>query len=161
MLTYLTTKVARVLLRNSQSSLLFDLVPSAVTKPTKEKDVASAKIPVVEEKISYRTQRQVTGKVRITKQAHHEAVEVDESFTTETAEVTRVPIDRFVDELPTVRQEGDLTIVPVVEEVLVKRLRLVEEIHIQRTKKTQTDTREVSLRQETVEIQRDSLDTKQ
>ena len=132
-----------------------------MAKSAKEEDITSAKIPVVEEKISYRTQRQATGKVRITKQVHHETVEVDESFTTETAEVKRVPVDRFVDEPPTVRQEGDLTIVPVVEEVLVKRLRLVEEIHIQKTKETQTDTREVSLRQETVGIQRDSPDTKQ
>lgn len=132
-----------------------------MAKSDKKEDVTSVKAPIVEEKVSYRTQRQATGKVRVTKRVHHEAVEVDESVTTETAEVKRVSINRFIDERPTIRQEGDLTIVPIVEEVIVKRLRLVEEIHIQKTKETKTDTREVSLRQDTVEIQRVSLDPEQ
>ncbi len=49
-------------------------------------------------------------------------------------DVTRVAIDRQVDVAPTMRTEGDLTIVPVLEEVLFieKRLILKEEIHIRR-----------------------------
>ena len=129
-------------------------------KPINE-DVDSVKIPVIEEKISYRTERRPVGKVRLTKQVHHETVTVDESVTTETAEVQRMPMDRFVDEVPTIRQEEDVTIIPVVEEVIVKRLRLVEEIHIRKTRQTKHDAREVSLRKETVDIQRTSLDTEQ
>ena len=48
--------------------------------------------------------------------------------------VERVPVDQFVDEAPQVRTEGDVTIIPVLEEryVLEKRLVLVEELHIRR-----------------------------
>lgn len=50
-------------------------------------------------------------------------------------EVTRVRVDREVDEAPRVRQEGDVTIISLVEEVLVvtKRLFLREEIHVRRS----------------------------
>ena len=47
-----------------------------------------------------------------------------------------MPIDRQVDVAPKIRIEGDLTIVPVLEEILVveKRLILKEEVHIRRTR---------------------------
>lgn len=49
-------------------------------------------------------------------------------------EVTRVRVEREVDAAPPVRQEGDVTIISLVEEVLVltKRLILREEIHVRR-----------------------------
>ena len=52
----------------------------------------------------------------------------------EEADVRRVPVNRIVSEAPQTRQEGEVTIVPIVEEVLVveKRLLLKEEIHIVR-----------------------------
>ena len=52
----------------------------------------------------------------------------------ETVEVTRVPVDRMIESAPEIRTEGDVTILPVVEEVLVfeKRLVLKEELHIRR-----------------------------
>ncbi|TPG44309.1 DUF2382 domain-containing protein [Roseomonas nepalensis] len=48
------------------------------------------------------------------------------------AAVEHVPIGREVSELPVTRQEGNVIIVPVVEEVLVvtKKLVLKEEIHL-------------------------------
>jgi stress response protein YsnF len=53
----------------------------------------------------------------------------------ETVEVTRVPVNREIDVAPSIRTEGDVTIIPVVEEVVVveKRLVLKEEIHLRRT----------------------------
>jgi uncharacterized protein (TIGR02271 family) len=52
----------------------------------------------------------------------------------ETYDVTRVPVDQVVSEAPSMRTEGDITIVPVFEEVLFveKRLVLKEELHIRR-----------------------------
>ena len=57
-----------------------------------------------------------------------------DSLFSEEADVRRVPVNRVITEIPQTRQEGDVTIVPVVEEVLVveKRLLLKEEIHIER-----------------------------
>ncbi|HYO80442.1 MAG TPA: DUF2382 domain-containing protein [Bryobacteraceae bacterium] len=57
-----------------------------------------------------------------------------DALFTEEAEVKRVSVNRMVTEAPQTRIEGEVTIVPVVEEVLVieKRLLLKEEIHIVR-----------------------------
>ena len=48
--------------------------------------------------------------------------------------IERVPVGRVVDAVPPVRQEGDVTIMPVVEEevVVVRRLVLKEEVHLRR-----------------------------
>ncbi len=53
---------------------------------------------------------------------------------TEDVGIDRVPVNQLVDEPPVTREEGDVTIIPVVEEVLVvqKRYMIKEEIRIQR-----------------------------
>jgi hypothetical protein len=60
--------------------------------------------------------------------------------------VTRAPIDRIVDHVPMSRTEGDLTIVPVFEQVIVveTKLLLKEEIHIRRTLTKETVERSVT-----------------
>jgi stress response protein YsnF len=78
----------------------------------------------------------------------------------ESVEVTRVPIDRMVDIAPEVRTEGDVTIVPVVEEVLVveKRLLLKEELHIRRRVETETVEVPVTLRKQRAVVEREAPD---
>ncbi len=68
-------------------------------------------------------------------------------------ELERVPVGRFVDEVPPVRQEGDVTVIPVVEEVVVVRLRLVEEVRVSRRKTVRTHQEDVTLRRLDVEIE--------
>jgi len=85
----------------------------------------------------------------------------------EIAERARVPIDRMVDAAPTVRTEGDVTIVPVVEEVVVveKRLLLKEELHIRRRRTTKDVEIPVTLRKQRAVVERlppeDSQDSEQ
>jgi stress response protein YsnF len=78
------------------------------------------------------------------------------TLTEEFVEVTRVPMDRVVEEMPDVRTEGDLTIVPVVEEVavVVKRLVLKEEVHIKRRMRTRDVAVPVELRRERAVVER-------
>ncbi len=61
---------------------------------------------------------------------------VDETIYKETVEFERVPVGREVAVMPEVVQDGDLTIVPIVEEVVVvtRKLILKEEIHLRRVK---------------------------
>lgn len=60
-------------------------------------------------------------------------------------------------EAPQVRIEGDVTIVPVMEEVLVieKRLMLVEEIHIRRVATREDVSIPVELRKQRATIERE------
>ncbi|WP_428394496.1 DUF2382 domain-containing protein [Lichenicoccus sp.] len=65
---------------------------------------------------------------------HETEQQIDEALHHERVEITRVPVGRIVDGLPPVREDGNLTVMSVVEEVIVveHKLRLVEEIHIRR-----------------------------
>ena len=116
-------------------------------------------IPVVEENLVIDTLKTVTGEVKIDKERTMETVTVPLPRVTETIVDRRVPRNEVVSERPTIRHEGDVTIIPVVREeaVVVKRLVLVEEIHLMRqVTKTET-TEEVDLLRETVTVTRTPL----
>ena len=96
-------------------------------------DDAAETIPLLEEEMRVEKQSVATGKVHVTVVDSIEEIaraELDE----EQVEVTRVHVGREVTTAPEVRTEGDVVIVPVLEEVLVveKRLMLKEELHIRR-----------------------------
>lgn len=79
---------------------------------------------------------------------------VEETVTTTLAgdvvTVERIPVGREVSEAPRIRTEGDVTIIPIVEEVLVveKRLVLKEEIRVRTTQGTRDETIPVVLRRQ-------------
>ena len=77
----------------------------------------------------------------------------------EHVEVTHVPVDREVTEAPPIRTEGDVTIVPVLEERLVveKRLFLVEELHLRRSTRIEQVEIPTTVRRMRVEIEREDL----
>lgn len=78
------------------------------------------------------------------------------SMTSETAEVSRHPVNRYVDAMPEVREDGDTLIMPVVEErvVVEKRLFVTEEIHIRRVRSTEAVEVPVSLRRQRAVVER-------
>ena len=73
-------------------------------------------------------------------------------------EITTVPIGRPVDAIPAVREEGDVTIFPVMEEVLVieRRLMLKEEVHIRKVRTTERHQETVTLRYQEAVVSRNS-----
>ena len=79
----------------------------------------------------------------------------------QSVDVTRVPVDRIIDAAPAMRSEGELTIIPVVEEVLVieKRLLLKEEVHIRRTTRSEDIETTVPLRRQRAIIDRHDAGT--
>ena len=85
------------------------------------------------------------------------------AVTTEMVEVQRVAVGRVVDEPPAVRHEGDVMVVPVVQERLVmrKELVLVEEIHLTRRREVTQAQADVVLRRERVTVERFDPDTGQ
>lgn len=78
----------------------------------------------------------------------------------EDVEIERVPFENVVDAVPQVRVEGDVTIVPILEERLVvqKRLVLVEEIQIRRRSTIHTERVETELRKQTASVERINAD---
>lgn len=118
------------------------------------------KVPVFEEELSVDIRTFDTGRgVRVNKTVTEQPVTVDELLMHEQVDVHRVAIDRVLDSgaaLPTARYEGDVLIVPVLEEVLVveKRMKLKEELHITRTRIEASQAQTVVLKKEHVSIQR-------
>ena len=120
--------------------------------------VSEEVIPLVEETATVGKRQVVTGHVRV--QTVTDTVEelARTDVQRETVEVTRVPIDRMVETAPEIRTEGDVTILPVVEEVLVveKRLVLKEELHIRRRVETETVEVPVTLRKQRAVVEREA-----
>lgn len=119
-------------------------------------DGGSLVIPVLLETVNVRKRKRITGGVRVTKHVRTSDRIIEPVRAEETVEVERVPVNRQVSEPPPVRQEGDVTIVPILEEVLVveKRLILREELRITRRHREITERHRVTLRREEVEIER-------
>jgi uncharacterized protein (TIGR02271 family) len=112
-------------------------------------------VPVVEEAAVVYKEQVVTGRVRLHKRVHEDQQALDIPVRTETLEVERVPVGRFIEAAPTIRQEGSTTVYPVVEEVLVveKRLRLVEEVRITQRQATRHVREHVALRREEIAVE--------
>jgi stress response protein YsnF len=117
-------------------------------------------LPLVDEIATIHKREVVTGKVRV--RTVTDTVEELARATLQSAavEVTRVPIDQVVDTAPEIRTEGDVTIVPVLEEVLVvtKQLVLKEELHIRRRVETEIVEVPVSLRKQRAIVEREAPD---
>ncbi len=98
-----------------------------------------------------------TGRVRLTKtvQTHEEVLPLD--LRHEEVTVERVALNQLLPEgapVPTARQQGDTLIVPVLREVTVTRLLLVEEVHVTTRQLTTQEPQTISLRQEQLHVER-------
>lgn len=97
-----------------------------------------------------------TGRVRVAKVTHTRDHQIDELLARTSFEVDRVPIGRIIDAIPAIKEDGDLTIVPIVEETVVveRRLMLKEELHIRRVQTNEHYQQTVKLRYQTAEVTR-------
>jgi stress response protein YsnF len=81
---------------------------------------------------------------------------VREQLSRAYVDIERVPVNRNVDQVPAVREEGDTTIIPVVQEVLVvqKQLVLTEEIRVRQRRVMEEHVEPVSLRSHRAVVER-------
>ena len=117
----------------------------------------ASSIPVTEEQLEIGKRTVETGgAVRVRKQVDEQQVQAQVPVARDTVDVERVPVGRVVDEAPAVRQEGDVTVVPVIEERLVtrKELVLVEEIRLTRRREVAQAQEDLTLRRERVVVER-------
>ncbi|WP_106477295.1 DUF2382 domain-containing protein [Phytohalomonas tamaricis] len=114
-------------------------------------------IPLLQEELEVSRRDITAGKVRVSTVTHERTQQVEEMLSQERIEVEHVAMDRYIDAVPDIREEGDTTIIPVVEEVLVveRRLRLKEEVHIHRVRTTTPYREEVTLREQDAVVTRD------
>ena len=113
-------------------------------------------VPVVEEELVTGARPVKTGSVRIRKDVQRVRKTVAMPALRDVVKVSRVPVNRIVQTMPENRQEGDTLIVPVVEEQMVVKRRLVlkEEIHIVRRRVRERVTKAVTLGREHATVER-------
>jgi len=72
-------------------------------------------------------------------------VDLDQQLFSEDVSIERVPVNRLVNEIPETRSEGDVMIIPVVEEVVTvqKRLLLKEEVRVHRRRTESRQARQI------------------
>jgi uncharacterized protein (TIGR02271 family) len=125
--------------------------PSAVS--SREPEVV---LPVIEESVSVGKRAVETGAVRVHKRVVEREEVVEMPLEVEEISVERVPINRLAEGPVEVRQEGDVTIVPLVEEILVveKRTLIREEIRMVKTRRTIQSRQNVVVRREEADVER-------
>lgn len=119
-------------------------------------------ISLLEEVAKVDIRKSVTGRTRVTTRTETIDDEVGAELRSTGVEVTYVPVGRDLDPdepIPGPREEGDTTIIPIFEEILVveKRLRLVEEVHIRRTAQTEDVLIPVTRRRQVAEVEQVDL----
>ena len=126
-------------------------------QPTDQPQQTQDALSIAEEELHIEKRQVATGRVtvRTTTEVSEEVARA--TLAGESVEVTRVPVNREIDAAPSIRTDGEVTIIPVVEEVIVveKRLVLKEEIHLRRTVTREDVAVPVKLRKERVIIERD------
>jgi uncharacterized protein (TIGR02271 family) len=131
-------------------------VPAETSAPAAAGESPDRVVPVLAEDLVIDKQPVQTGAVRVHRRVveHEEAVELP--LLKEHLDVRRVAIDREVDGPLPIRREGETTIIPIVEEVLVieKRYRLKEEVHVSRTLREEIHREQVTVRRQEAEIER-------
>jgi uncharacterized protein (TIGR02271 family) len=122
-------------------------------------DEREMKIPVVEERAVVAAERRTIARVRVKTETERFEESVTAELRGEEVEITRVPMNVEIEAPPPIRTEGEVTIVPVVEErlVLQKRLTLTEELHLHRRQTSERVDVPVTLRRQRAVVERVSI----
>lgn len=117
------------------------------------------RIPIVEEQARLVKRSVATERVSVRTSAAEEHVVFRDQVERGHVDITHVVRDEEVTEAPPIRTEGDVTIIPIVEERLVveKRLFLVEEVHLRRVMQIHDIEAPATLRRTQVAIDREDL----
>lgn len=111
-------------------------------------------MPVIREEVEVDRRRVKKASILIEKTINNEEVTVDIPLTEDHYDIEYIPVNQYVDKRPEIRQEGEATVIPVIKEVMVKKLLLTEEIRITRKVKELNKTEKINLRKEEVKITR-------
>ena len=118
--------------------------------PDQEQQTKDLQIPLHVEEISVSRREIKKANLQIALVTGTREQLIDEELTHVRVKIERVPIDQTLEAMPPIRQEGDITIIPVVEEIIVveRRLVLKEEVRVRRVSTKEQYHETVVLRQQ-------------
>ncbi len=121
-------------------------------------DTDEVRVPLVEERVQIEKVEVETDRVRVRTIVDEHSENVEQVLQTGRLDVRHIPLDQEVAEAPAPRQDGDTLIVSIVEERLVKRLFLIEEVHITQSSHAEAVSVPVSLRRMRAVVEQDAAD---
>jgi uncharacterized protein (TIGR02271 family) len=126
-----------------------------VTKAVDETP-SELKLALAAEDLSVSKETLETGRVQVRKQTHSTEVNINEDLIHEEVVVETIPKGHRIFEMPIIREEGDTTIIPVIEEVIYteKRIILKEEIRITRRRRVEHFHDRITLRHQEAVVSR-------
>lgn len=124
-------------------------------------NMADTVLPIVEEELQVAKRRIMTGQVRVQTVTDSSEEIIRQDLKGEWLEVEHVSINTLIEpgaNPPRTRTEGNVTILPVLEEVVVveKRLRLKEEVRITKHVTTELIETPITVRKQRAVIERPS-----
>lgn len=113
-------------------------------------------ISLAEETVEVSKQRVIDGHVRVTRQVTEHQQKIALLLRHQTAEIERIPKSERLAEMPEIREENGVLIIPVVEEEIeiVRHLVLKEEWHIRKVVSEEATEQVVSLRKQHAHLTR-------
>jgi len=117
-------------------------------------------IPLVEERIEIGKTQYIKSQFQVERKTETRKVDIDEQLISRQAEIKHVPIGEYISDIPRVREENGVKIIPIFEEhiEIVKKIYLKEEIRIESHESVSQFKSEETLRYQTVSQKRISTD---
>jgi uncharacterized protein (TIGR02271 family) len=123
---------------------------------TIERDPDDIILQLQAESVDVSKRQVVTGRVRVSVETKTSQRTVTEDLLRQTVDVERILIGTVTDTMPEPREEGDVLIIPIVEEVLVRRFLVREEVRIRRNRFVEQHSEDVTLRHQDVVVTREA-----
>jgi len=121
-------------------------------------DADEVRVPLVEERVQVEKVEVETDRVRVRTVVDEHSETIEQILQTGRLDVRHLPFDQEVAEAPAPRQDGDTLIVSIVEERLVKRLFLIEEVHVTQSSHAEAVSVPVSLRRMRAVVEQDAAE---
>ncbi|WP_391488026.1 DUF2382 domain-containing protein [Leclercia tamurae] len=113
-------------------------------------------VTLAEERLELGTKKVVDRRVRITRATRVDEKNITAELTQENADIKRFAKNEVLEaqNIPQIRQEGDVTIIPIIEErvEIIKHYVLTEEIHIIKKRSTERHQEIIRLRSQEIII---------
>ena len=113
-------------------------------------------VTLAEERLELGTKKVVDRRVRITRATRVDEKNITAELTQENADIKRFAKNEVLEaqNIPQIRQEGDVTIIPIIEErvEIIKHYVLIEEIHIIKKRSTERHQEIITLRSQEIII---------
>lgn len=113
-------------------------------------------VTLAEERVELGTKKVVDRRVRITRATRVDEKNITAELTQENADIKRFAKNEVLEaqNIPQIRQEGDVTIIPIIEErvEIIKHYVLIEEIHIIKKRSTERHQEIITLRSQEIII---------